>query len=71
MMPENLDSISEDSFPEDEPDMNFGHKIRVTNHKECHVKLEQSDIVAITSNLGDRRMPTGSAPSAHFSMQSV
>ena len=53
MMPENLDSISEDSFPEDEPDMNFGHKIRVTNHKECHVKLEQSDILAIASNLGD------------------
>ena len=53
MMPENLDSISEDSFPEDDPDMNFGNKIGIANNKGCTVKQEQSDTMPITSNLGD------------------
>ena len=55
MMPENLDSISEDSLSEDESDMNFRNKLGIANNKECNVKLEQRDIMPITSNLSDMK----------------
>lgn len=53
IMPENLESISEDSFPEDESDMSFGKKLGIANDKECNVKLKQGDMMPISSNLGD------------------
>ena len=53
MIPENLDSISEDSLPEDESNTYFGNKNGIADNKQCNVKLEQRDIMPITLNLGD------------------